>query len=58
MDQIKGFINTIGALAEATALFRLTLLKNGVPESEVQAYVCQFIDTIFRLSMRSNEPEN
>lgn len=58
MDQTKEFINTIGALAEATALYRLTLLQNSVPETEVQAYVCRFITALFHLPGRPQTPEN
>lgn len=58
MDQTKDFINIIGALAELTVLFRMTLVKNGVPEQEVQVYVCQFINTIFKTAAGQQNPES
>lgn len=45
-DEINKLIDSVGAMAEMTALYRKGLLDQGIPPAEVTRYTQAFIMTI------------
>ena len=47
MDNLKDFIDSIGAMAEATAAFYVALMKNGGPASDAATITGAFVRAAF-----------
>lgn len=44
--ELQELINSVGAMAEMTALYRVGLLKQNIPEKEVIQYTAAFIAAV------------